>query len=766
MAYPRTGLTAVTLLLCMMVGPSPTLAQESPPPDVVVDLNQGIYLYLHQPPGEAMEGYQRAIDQFTRVLERDPENQIALLFRALSHGQIGLLHHIEKVRAEFDARELDGILDIRRKPDLLEERRATLAQLEDRLADVTLREVERTLTLIEKQRIEDLLDLIADYPEEEVSTEDLTAEVNQNRRRLHLAAQAEADAYGRMIDDVRRFMGLIDRPDHIIRLLEAVGISKIARIREGEAMRLLTHGDVLEDLASGPVDALRAEASKLLEQIADLLERVRRDEPQGLDALRTEFFLGVIRYRQAVPMRAENEAARIDEQMLAEARQLMRGIAENEETDPLWRSYAALYLGIIIPFEGSLAPTTQRRREAYLEAQDWIYRAIELDPTEVDDPTRSPVVRVAARQLEQIKDLLERVDELSVVTALRNDITLSLSSGLHHDTNVVLLGERADLPRGITDEEDSGFTSSFVIDYTVDLDEKWTLGMQGRVSGIWHCSIDEFDEELYGGSVAIQNEAIEEEGDFGPLYLRLQYDYEYTLLGRSAFLDFHSVTPNIRMFALDRQAEADVYFIYSNRDYHEPLNDRRLDRDGTYMTLGAIGQLKTVNMTEWYRERGVEPWGHPNDDQFSQDDPDYPNRYLEPFLGARYAWDDTDGEEFDQRGPGLTVGVTVPLPYGWFLDTVADFEWQDYRNPSLLDYHRRKRRDFIQQYGMALSRSFVLRGGQPQNRFRPDVDRVVMTVSGYMNYTDDDSNVVDRLGQAIFEYDRAIYGFSVAFSFN
>ncbi len=67
---------------------------------------------------------------------------------------------------------------------------------------------------------------------------------------------------------------------------------------------------------------------------------------------------------------------------------------------------------------------------------------------------------------------------------------------------------------------------------------------------------------------------------------------------------------------------------------------------------------------------------------------------------------------------------------------------------------------------MALSRTFVLSGGRLENRYRPEIDRVLMTIRAHASWTLDDSNVKDRLGQAIFEYDRTVYGLSVAFTLN
>ena len=74
--------------------------------------------------------------------------------------------------------------------------------------------------------------------------------------------------------------------------------------------------------------------------------------------------------------------------------------------------------------------------------------------------------------------------------------------------------------------------------------------------------------------------------------------------------------------------------------------------------------------------------------------------------------------------------------------------------------------DLIQEYAVALSRTFVLREGVRANRYTPAIDRMLMTVRAHATWTDDDSNVLDRAGQAVFSYDRAVYGVSVAFTIN
>ena len=114
--------------------------------------------------------------------------------------------------------------------------------------------------------------------------------------------------------------------------------------------------------------------------------------------------------------------------------------------------------------------------------------------------------------------------------------------------------------------------------------------------------------------------------------------------------------------------------------------------------------------------------------------------------------------------------MSVPLPYGVDFSAGAVFEWQNYRGNSLVDHRRRGRQDFIQEYAFRLERAFHLtRDYDPQSYhyIRPlHLSRVVMTLSGEIRFVIDDSNVVDRLNQKIFEYNRIIYGAGVRFDIN
>jgi hypothetical protein len=769
---------ATALFIVVTLGGLRSYGQTQSSPEAILDLNQGIHEYLQgqfyqqQAAGfeqAAQTHYEAAIGRFCGVLEREPDHAAARLFRALAHGQIALL---EQDGRSDQRNKRTGLIESRemlREETRLQERRERLAELDRhlQLKDSGLSPAEQFILEREQGILKGTLE---DF--DLFRTQDLEGEIRRTSAQIQEISRRERDHYEQMLADVRVLARSLKSPEVVVGLLEVIARTKMARLDELQAF------DLKEGLAPGGASAeqLRHLAEGHLEQAARVLEAYLQTGPVGEDATRIRFFLGVIRFRQAVPQRARNEAPRHDDRRLGQAEELMKQLAGSDQIEKRWRSYAELYLGLIATERGKYGTDLRQRQAAFEEARTHLNQAGELDAVR-DDKTNEwesassyVIPEIIARQRPVLEQLEKEPAQL--LPQFRNDFQLSVYTGAHRDTNVVLLGDRTDMPRGISNPRDFGFTLGTALDYIGDLGRwdhrlaRWTVGVQGRVRQLWHVRVDEFDEQDYGGSVALQYEVMPEKDGLGPLLARVQYDYDYVLLGRDAFVEIQSVTPNLRLYALKRRAATDLYFTYSIRDYREPLYDRRYDRDGDYDKFGFTQSLKTVDLAEVYKSRGIEPWGLPGDETLVQDDPDYPARYLTPFIGLEYEWDATYGDEFDQKAYVLTCGADVPLPYGLSLDATAQFEWQDYAHGSLIDFHRRGRSDFIQRYSVGVSRSFVLRGGDPANRYELAIDRVLLTIRADASWTLDDSNVVDRLGQAIFEYDRVIYGLTFAFTFN
>ncbi len=750
-------------LLAPWCVPAFSFAQDTASPDTIVTLNEGIYYYLE---GRLdVDSLTLAIERFSSVVEREPGNTTARLFRALSYGQIALLIGREKRSHENTARIVKEVLDIRGDPNRLDRLQLDRADAEAIMASETATTAEKDIASSMLQHHDRLLQELE--RNEGKTPEQLKVGRTEVIRRAHASARRECEQYLKMIEDLKRLVEALDHPEAVIRLLEVVASAKVARIDEKEA-RDIALGHLEPSNAGGPVEALRAAAVARLDDAAQILEALLSEEHDQATEVRTRFFLGVIRYRQGVPLRGETEPPELDDQaraMLDEAERIMAALADDVATDDKWRSYAALYLGIIIPFRAAVENDTDKRSAILDEAERRLVQASKLI-AQVEAAQAAGSSSIIPDLVWRQRKVIAELREARGVAQPRNDLSLSLYFGTRYDTNVVLLGERTDLPRDISRERDFGFTAGASLDYTWDITGQVTLGLQARTSQLWNVDVHEFDQQTYGGSVALQYEVMGEADKLGPIYLALQYDGDYTLLGRSGFLESHAITPNLRVYWADWRARTDLFFAYQIRDYFEPLYDRRFNRDGTYLTLGVSQRVKLKEMTAVYDDLGWESWGLPGDKSLAQDDPDYPDRYMTPYVALTHSWDATAGDEFDCKSVALLLGIEMPLPWGLEFDASAMFEWEDYPQGSLVDYHRRGRRDFVQQYDLALTRTFVLREGELANRYTPAFDRVLMTVRAHATWTHDDSNVVDRFDQAIFEYDRGIYGVSVVFSFN
>ncbi len=775
--------TFVLAGIAVFAMPSVVIAQEAeataavsdqPDPDILIDLHSGIFNYLQgYLDTDEFSYYNEAISLFDSVLERDPGNRMALLFRALCHGRIGLAEREARLTAEDERSRIDETIRIRENPELRDEYEQEMADCEAKLADPDLEPSERNIIQLRRDELDPLL--IFDDFKKDATVDELREERNDAQHRMVVVSKRERAKYIDMLNDLERLLAVDDQPETVIRLLEVIARSKVARLDEEEAVRIL-EGEMPDGLASGPPAALREASAAALSDAAAILESIQSEDMLNEDSIRAKFFLGVIRYRQAVPRQTEDEPVKRDMTLLGEAERIMTELVDEPLAAATWKSYSALYLGLIIPIRAVTEPTEAARDRALDEANSRLDQAAALDTVTPDDGQESysdsggAIPLVVNRQRAVLREAREQpVAKPQYI----NDLRLTLSTGISRDSNVVLLGERTDLPRGISDEEDYGFRLGFAVDYTLDLAlidpslDKWTFGFRGRTSQLWHVEIDEFDEQVYGGSFALQYELAPEEGNIGPVYAQLQYDYDYTLLGREPFLSTNSISPRLRTYWDDQRGNSDLYFRFEIRDYDEPLFDKRFNRDGHYFRVGVFQSHKMFDMAPTIESWGLPAWGHQNDDAFAQEDPDYPGRYFTPFMGLEYGWDSTAGDEFDMRYFEFTFGAIVPLPYGLLFDTTIDFTWEDYlADGSLVDFHRRGREDFIQRYEVGLSRTYVLREGAAANRYNLPIDQTLMTIRGFAAWTLDDSNVVDRFGQAIFEYDRVIYGINVAFSFN
>lgn len=601
-----------------------------------------------------------------------------------------------------------------------------------------------------------------------------------------------AQQYTSMRGDIDELMrGGLTSGTAIIQLIDGVVQTKLA----GYAM-----GNYRERVAARA--ELLAHARKAIETYLHPREGNGLAEPAGLNRVRGEYFLGVIIYRLA--LRPAEETGQpdetVDNRMLAEAAELMAALQDpdsdryvgrllpsaSEADVSAWRSYASLYLGLIRTRQGNMAAmqgglSSQRY---FGEAKTFFEQAWKLDtgqeyPEGADKSAgRGLIPQIAEKHIPAIEQALQG-------PAPTEDFFIDWETGFAYDTNVILLGHNTALPYNIGRKDDVRFGTGINLGYTIDLAkispnlDRWTFGLGGRASSSWHTSIHEYNEQNYGGSVALQYRMLDawssDSGMQGPLYASVQYDYDQFLLGNQGYLHLNRVSPRFTLYTQDQRAATSFGFHYEDRGYSEKLYSSQFRRDGNYFAFDLSHSVDLVDMTELYKKMGWEPWGMAYDPvdpaRYNPDDPKQDttgyHRNLRPYVGVEAGWDSTRGREYDTSRCMLVAGVTVPLPYGVQFDFGGQWEWQDYyHSGSLVDYRNRVRDDFIQRYRCGFERRFVLVPGNRVNRTTLAMDRLVMSLRADVQFTDDDSNVDDPLDQDVFSYDRAIWGLSVSFQFN
>lgn len=731
-AWPQMAVLMLVLLALAPVGQRSLQADTLDLSDRAIGINRAFLFYDR---GE----YEKCVGELDRLIEADPQDWPARFLRAVAYGDLA-------IKRENSARLT------RSQVYLMREQAEGIRQQDPEQAD------------------------------------DKTRQADELDRRADKLDQQAAEPYRKMNADLDRLIekGLTDR-DAIVRMLNAVVQIKLSRYESREQERYY---------------------AEFLERSRDNLDRYLHpspasglSEPTGVNRVRGEYFLGVVVYRQALEAPKSGQALQklADPGKLAEARKIIIPLADPDSQAYVqwmppetpgrasevrrWASYANFYLGLIAVREGNYRLAKNNLTAAVAswdQAIEYLDAAVDLDRDEKGQSRSYLIPRVAGPQKEYIEKSKELVKQ---APGAAEDVTIEMRTGIAYDTNVILLGGRTNTPLDIGRKYDFRAGQAAAVSYTLDLGKidpdlsRWTIGLLGRASSNWHSDVSEFNEQGYGGSVALQYDLWpgDDQTGHGPLYASIQYDYDYFLLGNDGFLRSNRISPRLTLYTHDRRRATTLSYSYEDRNYLEVLTDSRFDRDGNYHALGLEHSFDLVDMTEFYTQKGWEPWGRAYDpvDPAELDTENDPvgdsrryQRWLRPYIGARYEWDSTVGEEFDANQFVFAAGVEVPLPYGLLCTFGSEWEWEHYRHPSRVDFHRRTRRDFIQRYSLGLERRFVLVPGLRKNRTTRTIDRLVMILRAEVLFTDDDSNIGDRLGQQIFEYDRTVYGLSASFLFN
>lgn len=340
----------------------------------------------------------------------------------------------------------------------------------------------------------------------------------------------------------------------------------------------------------------------------------------------------------------------------------------------------------------------------------------------------------------------------------------NIGVGNFYDTNVILLGKHQALPYGITRKDDYRFGLDAGLDATLYADEatlkknnffgkSLLFGVGAQNTNLWQLSINEYQINTYSGRAYVNYEPVDN------LYFGLRYDYTWAMLGSDPFFGSHRILPSISYSwrkDFDRRKDeitrTDIYYINDYREYHDEIPDYRFDRTGEYQAFGFSQTLNVIKAEDLWKDY-YSGLASGSKEQFDRD------RWAHVWVGYNYRDEQTRGTEFDVVGDSLLFGFDIPLPKRLMFDFRAAWTWDDYDNPSALDYRGNARHDMIQDYQFGLTYTIVAKG-----EYRP-WESLEMKLRGSIQAIMEDSNIWNRQYEESYSYNRNIYGLQLFINF-
>lgn len=552
----------------------------------------------------------------------------------------------------------------------------------------------------------------------------------------------------------------------------------IEALPEGSGIDVLRSGLLLgiSQLASDAQTSKAYSASEKFESEA-LAERVAREAERTLaDYVATEegrgdrfghFYLAVSRYRLANELlsgrtRSPSEAARVLAQAFGNL-DTAGALAEKELTDDAQKENWAARVG----YYRALLFIQRRQYGDYQSSIDELQRVLGI--LRDDDNMIRPSAQEVLNKLNEISQAGPDTEPIQIavpgpIGPLEFDAKLSVGNGF--DSNVILQGRDTALPRSLKRSDDyfAGVGFDFNISRYLSkrelgsFGESLTVGIGGYVANRWQPNISEFDVGTYGGRAFANWQPVED------LYVGLQYDYSYTTLDRDPFISSNRLTPSVSyVWRQDKDRKdpdlirselgrTDLYYVWDDRNYFDFLRDNRLDRDGEYHLIGLSHRFNLI-LAENYLGQWLDTLPGEKRRLFGR-------QWLSFQVGYNYRNERTVGDEFDMHSHGFAALLTVPLPYRLLFEISGEWSWDNYGHRSVFDFERKERFDFVQTYAVGLTYVIVARGEGTGSLRTLDV-----RLRGGIQLTIQDSNIWDRLGQDIYEYNREIYGIGLEIRF-
>jgi tetratricopeptide (TPR) repeat protein len=315
---------------------------------------------------------------------------------------------------------------------------------------------------------------------------------------------------------------------------------------------------------------------------------------------------------------------------------------------------------------------------------------------------------------------------------------IAVSGGAEYDSNVLLRGDRVQVPDEISDEDDVRAVWTAQVGTELFRNRDWALGVLAAYYGSAHFDLTDFDTH-YPSITTWLDRRIDE-----ATMARLQYDFSYAWVGKDGYLREHSLIPALFHDWGGRWGTTRLFGELSWDDY-------RFDDDD--VPDGPIGGGPCSDPT-----RACGPFGLDESDARNRDglwaiagfDHVVPVEELRSDLSFGYRWHhyDSEGREYDFQAHELVLGARTFLPWRFVLDVQGGFTYRPYDHPSTYPDPR----DLVPgvQYG--------LRSGDKRERIweadvileRPITDWLIGSVR--YEYTRNDANV------EVFDYDRHVVG--------
>jgi len=342
--------------------------------------------------------------------------------------------------------------------------------------------------------------------------------------------------------------------------------------------------------------------------------------------------------------------------------------------------------------------------------------------------------------LDHPDDDLERTVQKRRQAARRQVFTVDVQMGLAYDTNVTFLGGGTSDLDLIANAPDGLFSSGASASWSpiVDRDQVLTFGL--RTSQSWHFRIDSFDLQDYGFTVRYLRRLTD--------HWRIEgrYDYDMLVLGTESYLSNHMLSAALQYVwrptdARLRLLTSSLGYRFEGRDFLFPTTDT-FDQDGV---VNAVNVRQTL--------------------------------YVQPLANVSWQWDiglgyefasvATEGTEFDRQTHDFGVDLSIPLinpvePDKYLIlpdkellfQFAANWQIANFREESEIDRRDRHRRDLIATLVFAVSQKLI-----------EDPRTGDLTLSGVVQWTNTDSNVITDRHAAPFTYDKIVYGLQLAWSF-